>query len=53
MNSPNNEISVTAIVVTYNSSENIVQCLKALHREIETVGGEILVVDNCSKDITA
>ncbi len=53
MNSPNNEISVTAIVVTYNSSENIVQCLKALHREIETVGGEILVVDNCSKDSTA
>ncbi len=52
MNSNQNEITVSAIVVAYNSEENITECLNALRDEIASVGGEILIVDNCSKDNT-
>ena len=46
------QISVSAIVVTYNSAENIIPCLKALRDEVDSVGGEILVFDNNSNDDT-
>lgn len=52
MNTNQNEIDVSAVVVTYNSEENIIDCLSALRKEIASVVGEILVVDNCSKDNT-
>ena len=47
------DIKVTAIVVTYNSCENIRDCLKALSREICLFNGEIIVFDNFSEDDTA
>jgi GT2 family glycosyltransferase len=53
VNTNQNDIAVTAIVVTYNSEENIIECLNALKDEVASVGGEILIVDNCSKDDTA
>lgn len=46
------DIIVSAIVVTYNSEENIVDCLNALKEETSTIGGEVLVVDNHSDDNT-
>lgn len=45
-------ISVSAIVVTYNSAENIIPCLKALLSETDSIGGETLVFDNNSNDDT-
>jgi N-acetylglucosaminyl-diphospho-decaprenol L-rhamnosyltransferase len=43
---------VSAIVVTHNSEQRIISCLKALKDEISIVGGEILVFDNNSIDST-
>lgn len=45
-------MSVSAIVVTFNSEKKITACLKALTEEISMVGGEILVYDNNSTDAT-
>ena len=39
--------------MTFNSSDSVISCLKALSEEIETVDGEIIVFDNKSTDKTA
>ncbi|MCP4705568.1 MAG: glycosyltransferase family 2 protein, partial [candidate division Zixibacteria bacterium] len=52
MSDNSSQISVSAIVVTYNSAENIISCLEALQSEVDSVGGEILVYDNHSNDNT-
>jgi GT2 family glycosyltransferase len=44
--------TVTAIIVTFNSEENIIDSLKAIKREIDAVGGEIIIIDNNSGDNT-
>jgi len=46
------QITVSAIVVTYNSAENIIACLNALRREVDSIGGDIIVFDNGSSDDT-
>lgn len=46
------QISVSAIVVTYNSARSIKACLKALSAEVEAVGGEVFLFDNSSTDAT-
>lgn len=43
---------VSAIIVTCNSAERIVSCLKILSDEIIRVGGEIIIFDNHSHDST-
>ncbi len=52
MSEPSSQITVSAIVVTYNSAENITSCLNALQNEVDAIGGEILVYDNNSNDST-
>jgi len=46
------KIPVTAIVVTYNSADNIIPCLKVLREELKSVGGDLIVFDNKSSDNT-
>ncbi|UCD94292.1 MAG: glycosyltransferase family 2 protein, partial [Candidatus Zixiibacteriota bacterium] len=43
---------VSVIVVTFNSEDSVVPCLKALTAEIESVAGEIILFDNNSIDAT-
>ena len=45
-------MSISAIVVTFNSEKNITNSLKALSDEIAVVGGEIVFYDNNSTDAT-
>jgi len=45
-------MSVSAVVVTYNSEKHISKCLTALADEIAAVGGEIILFDNNSTDAT-
>ncbi len=45
-------MSISAIVVTFNSEKYIANCLKALSEEIMTVHGEIILYDNNSTDAT-
>ncbi len=45
-------MSISAIVVTFNSEKSISNCLKALSEEITTVGGDIILYDNDSTDAT-
>lgn len=52
MSLPSPQITVSAIVVTYNSAENIISCLLALQDEVDSLGGEILIYDNNSDDNT-
>ncbi len=44
--------SVSAIIITYNSSQNIIKALTAIKREVDSVGGEIILYDNNSSDET-
>jgi GT2 family glycosyltransferase len=48
----NSQRKVSAVVVTYNSSDSVLSCLEALSQEIDSVGGEIIVFDNNSSDKT-
>jgi len=48
----NPDIEVSAIVVTFNSEENIFPCLKSLMGEMENFRGELIVFDNNSTDAT-
>jgi O-antigen biosynthesis protein len=45
-------MSVSAIVVTFNSEKYISNCLKTLSEEISSIGGDIIVHDNDSSDAT-
>jgi GT2 family glycosyltransferase len=48
----NNQKKVSAIVVTYNSSDSVSSCLEALREEVKIAGGEIIIFDNKSTDNT-
>ena len=43
---------ITFVIVTHNHAEYIEQCLKSCTKSLESVNGEIIVVDNCSTDGT-
>lgn len=45
-------ISVSAIIVTYNSADSIINCLASLLPQLKSVGGEVVVFDNNSTDST-
>jgi len=45
-------VSITAIVVTYNSGTTIAQCLTCLQEALQEIKGDIVIVDNASKDDT-
>jgi N-acetylglucosaminyl-diphospho-decaprenol L-rhamnosyltransferase len=44
---------LSAVIVTYNSEREIVECLRSLLRELEDVPHDVVVVDNHSTDRTA
>lgn len=46
------DIAVSAIVVTFNSVNSVIPCLRALTDEIKSASGEILLFDNNSSDAT-
>lgn len=43
---------VTAVIVAYNSSERIIEALRATEATMAEIGGEVVVVDNASTDDT-
>ena len=45
-------LPLSVITVTHNHSDYIVCCLEALIPEIQKIGGEAIVIDNCSDDST-
>ncbi|WP_299486765.1 glycosyltransferase family 2 protein [Acaryochloris sp. IP29b_bin.137] len=47
------QIPLSVISVTHNHSAYIGRCLDALAPEVSRVGGEVIVVDNCSDDDSA
>lgn len=47
------EPTCSVIVVTYNSATTLGACLRALQPQVADVGGELLVLDNGSTDVTA
>lgn len=47
------QIPLSVISVTHNHSTYIGRCLDALVPEVSRIGGEVIVVDNCSDDESA
>jgi GT2 family glycosyltransferase/pimeloyl-ACP methyl ester carboxylesterase len=47
------DLDVSIIIVSYNTRELTLECLRSLYRETEGVFFEVLVVDNASKDGSA
>ena len=43
---------LTIVIVSYNVRDFLVQCIDSVRKAIEGLDGEIVVVDNCSKDDT-
>lgn len=43
---------LTVVIVSYNVREYLVQCIESVRKTLEGIDGEIVVVDNCSKDDT-
>ncbi|MFQ6616623.1 MAG: glycosyltransferase family 2 protein [Fidelibacterota bacterium] len=52
MTEPGSGFKVTVIIVTHNSEKEIGECLEALIPQVESAGGEIVVIDNASTDGT-
>lgn len=46
------QVQIAAVLVSYNTREMTLECLRSLHREIESadVSAEVFVVDNASTD---
>jgi GT2 family glycosyltransferase len=44
---------LSAIVVTHNHADFLARCLDSLVPEVIRLGGEVIVVDNCSNDASA
>ncbi|MCL4296043.1 MAG: glycosyltransferase family 2 protein [Anaerolineae bacterium] len=44
---------LSAIVVTHNHADFLARCLDSLVPEVMRLGGEVIVVDNCSADASA
>lgn len=51
-NNTSSRVDVSIIVVTYNSSEDIVNCLQGAITHTSGIKIEIVLLDNCSKDDT-
>jgi len=45
-------LQLSILIVTYNSSSTIGVCLESVFRELNTLAGEVIVVDNHSSDDT-
>ena len=43
---------LTVVIVSYNVRKYLVQCIESVHKAMDGLDGEIVVVDNCSKDDT-
>ena len=41
---------LTVVIVSYNVREFLVRCIESVRKALEGLDGEIVVVDNCSKD---
>ncbi len=52
MTAPETRPAVSAVIVTWNSAADVVECLTSLARELEAFTSEIIVVDNGSRDGT-
>lgn len=46
------KIAVSIVIVTYNSKEYLIKCLRSILSSQTTVNYEIIVIDNCSTDET-
>lgn len=46
------KIRLTVVIVTWNSSDYIRDCLVSLAKELKSVGSEVIVIDNNSSDDT-
>ena len=46
------EKKLTVVIVSYNVRDYLVQCIDSVRKAIAGLDGEIVVVDNCSKDDT-
>ena len=43
---------ISIVIVSYNVREFVVQCINSVRKALAGIDGEIIVVDNCSKDDT-
>ena len=43
---------ITVVIVSYNVRAFLVQCIDSVRKALEVLDGEMIVVDNCSKDDT-
>ena len=43
---------ISVVIVSYNVREILVECINSVLKALEGIDGEIIVVDNCSKDDT-
>ena len=43
---------ISIVIVSYNVRRLLVECIDSVRKAIEGIDGEIIVVDNCSKDDT-
>ena len=46
----NNKITLTIIIVSYNTSEMTLECIRSVYRETTSINFEIIVLDNNSSD---
>jgi len=50
---PDNTATISALVVSYNTREMTLRCLRALLADLEGISSEVFVVDNASSDGSA
>ena len=43
---------ISIVIVSYNVREILVECIDSVRKALEGIDGEVIVVDNCSKDDT-
>lgn len=43
---------ISIVIVSYNVREILVECIDSVRKALEGIDGEMIVVDNCSKDDT-
>ena len=48
----NSPVRLSVLVVTFNSSQTITSCIKSLIPELNSISGELIVIDNHSTDGT-
>ncbi|MBW2172650.1 MAG: glycosyltransferase [Deltaproteobacteria bacterium] len=50
MKTENNPNLLDIIIVNYNSTEHLLQCLKSLHESLDGISARVIVEDNASRD---